>query len=297
MTLEPTTRKSGVTRSRILESAMALGALGTGQNTIALILATLCNPQATAEQVARAIAQEPGLAARVLRVANSAYYGASGSVATLERAFVLLGVDAVRGIAAAACLNRATSRMVRTSPVDMGAMLRHSIGTAAAAEALARIARRSLAPEAFIAGLLHDFGTTLQLQLDRDGLAALASALRAEPLLDLRQAEERLVGVGHEFAAAVVFEAWKLPATVFDVVRHHHDPVAAPEAVRMLASLVHLGDHLSIACGQGYDLESAVGPVRGDVLAMLPLLPQDIERVAEALPDKVRELQRVLSDS
>lgn len=286
-----------VTDAQVLHAATEIGVLGAGQGLIPLIMARLCDPESTAHDVAQVIGQEPGLAARVLRVANSAYYGATGTVATLERAFVLLGVDAVRGIAAAACLNRATVRAIQASPIQIEAMQRHAVAVACAAESLARVSHRSLAAEAFIAGLLHDFGVTLQLQVDRARLLEVIAALRADPQRNPREVEQSLGCIGHERCAALVFRAWNLPESLVAAVSHHHDPKAAPAGARRLAALVHLADQVSLGTGHGYALEPGVAPLRDGTLEILGIQEAFLAHVSDALPERVRELQRVLSEA
>jgi HD-like signal output (HDOD) protein len=260
-------------------------------------MARMCDPQSTAHEVAQVIGRDPGLAARVLRVANSAYYGASGSVATLERAFVMLGVDAVRGIAAAACLDRATVRALRSSPIEIDSMLRHAVSVASAAESLARVSHRSLAAEAFIAGLLHDFGVMLQLQVDRARLLEVIAALGAEPGQNPRAVERSFGCIGHEHCAAVVFRAWNLPETLVAAVGNHHAPAAAPPGSRRLAALVHLADTISLETGHGYAVEPQAWPLQEGTLELLGIQETFLSHVAEALPERTRELQSVLRES
>ncbi|HXC60060.1 MAG TPA: HDOD domain-containing protein, partial [Steroidobacteraceae bacterium] len=90
-----------ITDAEIVRAATSLGIIGGGANAAHRILATLCDASLDARQIADVIQREPGLAARVLKVANSAFYGSSRHIATLDRALMLLGLDAVRGIAAA----------------------------------------------------------------------------------------------------------------------------------------------------------------------------------------------------
>lgn len=286
-----------VTDAQIQQAASEIGILGAGQGLIPIIMARLCDPASTAHDVALVISQEPGLAARVLRVANSAYYGASGKVATIERAFVLLGVDAVRGIAAAACLNRATVRAIQSSPIELESMQRHAVAVACAAEALARVSHRSLAAEAFIAGLLHDFGVTLQLQVDRAGLLEVIAALRAAPTRNPREVEQSVGCVGHERCAALVFRAWNLPESLVAAVSHHHAPAAAAPGSRRLAALVHLADRISLETGHSYALEPGAAPLQDGTLEILGIQETFLAHVIEALPERVRELQRVLSEA
>src|SRR5262245_4441457 len=74
----------------IVKAASALGVIGGGAQTAHRILAALCDPTLGSREVADIVQREPGLSARVLKVANSAYYGFSRNVATLERALIVL---------------------------------------------------------------------------------------------------------------------------------------------------------------------------------------------------------------
>jgi HD-like signal output (HDOD) protein len=292
-----TSAVTAVTDAQILQAATEIGVLGAGQGLIPLLMARLCDPRSTSHEVAQVIGRDPGLAARVLRVANSAFYGVSGSVATLERAFVMLGVDAVRGIAAAACLDRATARALRSSPIELDSMLSHAVSVACAAESLARISHRSLASEAFIAGLLHDFGVMLQFQVDRARLLEVIAALGVEPRQNPRAVERSIGCIGHEHCAAVVFRAWNLPESLVAAVGNHHAPVDAPPGSRRLAALVHLADMISLETGHGYALEPQAWPRQESTLELLGIQETSLTRVVEALPERARELQQVLRES
>ena len=167
------------TQQQILAAAHELGVINGDAQAAPRLLSALCQPDATAQSISRLIGSEPGLAARVLRVANSPFYGVTRAIATIDRAVVVLGLDAVRGIAAAGCLDRSLSR--GDPLLNMSQLLRHSVATAAAAEALARMSDRSLAPEAFMAGLLHDFGSVLMTRLDPQGMSTLLAKFTAIP--------------------------------------------------------------------------------------------------------------------
>ena len=90
----------------ILKSAASIGVIGSGAGTVPRLMAALCDPDVSAAVVEDLVGRDPVLSLRVLRVANSAFYGQSRSITRIERALQLLGLDAVRGIAAAACLDR-----------------------------------------------------------------------------------------------------------------------------------------------------------------------------------------------
>lgn len=279
---------------RLLDTTLEVGAIGAGLQSLQAILGRLLDPASTTGEVARLIANEPGLTARVLRVANSAFYGMSGSVATLDRAILLLGTDAVRGVAAAACLDRVAIRAVAGSPVDLRTLVRHSLAVAVGAEMLARLHHRELAPVAFVAGLLHDLGILVQVQLDRDGLARMVAALPREPGLSAPERERRHDLVGHERCGEALLRSWRLPERLALAAGHHHAPFDAPEQARPLATLVALANRLAVEASLCHVLESHTDPVPDDWIEGQPWSRQELETVRGALPARVQELLDLL---
>ena len=156
---------------------------------------------------------DPALAARVLKVANSAFYG-SRSIGSIDRALTVLGAMAVAGIAMAARFDSGCGIVEG----EFRLLRRHSLMTAVAARALAaRTALSGWDPEsAFLLGLLHDLGWLVQLQLQRDrGLR------RNEPVQTADLAE-------HALLSAALLARWQLPPQFIDAVRDHHDLCAGP---------------------------------------------------------------------
>src|ERR1700692_4280380 len=193
--------KPFIDRSQILRAAASLGVLGNGANSAPRIMAALCNPEVSSRQGAALVGKGPAVVrrarSRAQRVANSPCYGQSRSIPTIDRALVVLGVDAVRGIAAAACLDRSLPRRGEDSVVDMRSLIQHSIATAASAQSLARTGRPALAAEAFIAGLLHNLGIVVQLQLDAPGIRTMIKLREAGDVRDMRALELDCAAIGH----------------------------------------------------------------------------------------------------
>lgn len=287
--------EQGITTAEILRAAAAPGVLGASAYAAPRILATLYKAGVSAREVAQVIGQEPGMTASVLRVANSPLYGQSRVVSTIDHAVLLLGLDTVRGVAAAWCMRNTLLPGGTSSPLGVSAMLRHSVATAVAAQALARIARPALAAEAFVAGLLHDLGVMVQLRLDPGGVITFIDALREDPTADLTALEEARIGASHARCAAVVFESWKLPALLVSATSHHHDPAAAAGQDGELAALVNLGNHVSLAAGMGFPCEPMAGERNAGATALLALSDDHFERVSAMLPEHVTELQNALA--
>jgi HD-like signal output (HDOD) protein len=289
--------KPAIDRAQILKAAATLGILGSGADSVSRMLALLCDPQVEGSEIASLIGRQPSMYARVLRVANSSYYGHPRSITTIEKALLMLGRDAVRGIAAATCFDRTMARSMKGTAIDMQAVARHSLITAAAAEALATIVRRPIASEAFIAGLLHNLGIAVQVHLDPLGIDAMIDANRGGAACEIRVLESKHVIVGHEECLAVVFDAWQMPESLIAAAGHHHAPMNAPESHRDLTALVNLGANLALAIGPCYALEPA--PIERHLPAMLwlGLIDEHLDAVAAQLPARVTELGSALFDA
>lgn len=276
------------TDAEIVKAASSLGLLGSGSHTAHRILAALCDPNLGTREIVALVEREPGLAARVLKVANSAYYGQSRSIATLDRALVILGIDAVRGITAAACLDRSITRRSHIAGIDPRTLVNHSVASAFAAEQLSRLSRRGVASEAFMAALLHDFGVPVQERLDAPGVEALIGALRADPDADPVRLEQSLVKVTHTRCARVVFENWQMPLSIVLAASHHEEPAGAPGPARELTTLVHLGVQLALEAGFTYPMKPRQMRVpREPLLQSLGLTEEGVAGIVATLPERV----------
>jgi len=277
-----------ITEADIVRAASSLGVIAGGANTAHRILATLCDASLDARQIAEVIQREPALAARVLKVANSAFYGSSRNVGTLDRALMLLGLDSVRGIAAAACLDRSVARRSQQAPIDPRALALHSVASAFAAESLTRQCGRANPTEAFMAALLHDFGVPVQERVDSSGVLKLLEAVARDPDAQIGALEAQLVQVGHGRCAEVVFENWRLPQSIVVAAKHHDDPAQAPGPVRELTTLVHLGVQLALEAGFTHPLEPRVLRIpREPLLKAMDLPEEKVNAIMEGLSERV----------
>jgi two-component system cell cycle response regulator len=200
------TANGPIGRTAILEAAAALRMAEAGTSSPARLISLLCDERLSADELTAKIEAHPVLSARVLQVANSAYYGQVRSVGTIKRALQLLGVNAVRGIAAAAFIDQVIPRRVASLP-DTHALLRHSLATANACEMLATRVHPPSAPDAFIAGLLHNLGTVVQASLEPAGTAAIIAARGSDPLGSIRSLEKQHCQLHHEVCGAVLFDS------------------------------------------------------------------------------------------
>ena len=270
----------------------AARALGTGGTGASRLLGVLYDPDVEIDAVLMALISEPALTARVLKVANSGYYRQSGSVGTVQRAVQVLGLTAIRGIAAAGCLDRlAPTRS--GSAFDPELFRRHSLAVGCAAQGLSQAARLGVDAEAFMTGLLHDIGLLLLLKAAPEALA------RFKPLDGASAAESQAhelaqLGGTHEACGTLLVQAWQLPAWLLDALGSHHadapaHPVAPSPGLQALPALVAVAEHVAQRAGLG--LWPACGlPPDASSLQALGLEAAQLDTLAAALPDAVAML-------
>jgi len=198
------------------------------------LLALLDRPDADLGSVVDSVGRDPALAARVLRIANSSFYGLSGQIACIRDAVRLLGLASLHRLALAAGLMQHLA-LPRDNPFDSHAFWRRSIGAAVCAQELAGRTGQE-AECAFTVGLLHDIGQ-LAIALACPPAVAQAQVLWRVPLATGDE-ERSLLGTDHSTVGAELARLWNLPRTIQSAIEGHHDPDRFPGSP--LADLVHL---------------------------------------------------------
>src|SRR6187549_3386357 len=116
------------------------------------------SPTSTAQDLHKVINNDPALCSRILKVVNSAFYGLPGQIGSINRAIVLLGLNAVKNIAIAASLAKLFRGGDLTPNFSAKSLWTHSVITAATAKMLSDRIGLSVSDEAFLSGLMHDIG-------------------------------------------------------------------------------------------------------------------------------------------
>ena len=208
---DPDAPQRAATTRLLLEG---LEKLPVQQSAALYVVQVADDPHSSARDVGLGISGDPVLTARVLKLANSAYYGLSGRVSSPHFAVTLLGRDTVRAIAAAAAAG-----VVGDAVLPPGFWSYSGATAAAAALVGPKVgANRS---EAFCLGLLHDLGAALLHQIDpvrRTAIVDTAAATGVHPVC----AEVPAYGLGHAEAGQRVLAAWRFPVELADAVGGHH---------------------------------------------------------------------------
>lgn len=218
----------------VLAGAGELSALPDSWQRIDAVVA---RSSASTAQIAEAIALDPGLSARLLRLANSPMYGLNQRVERLSQAVHLIGTRQLRELAlAATVIDLVSGGPGRSERVET--FLRHSTATGLCARAIASHRREANIERFFVAGLLHDIGLyTFELaEPQLAGELVAAATARNEPL---ERVESARLGFDHAMLGGALLQRWNLPASLSEPVAWHHQPVSAPTC-RVEAAVVHI---------------------------------------------------------
>src|SRR5438874_3477691 len=231
------------TKALVAEAVKKVTTIATLPEVTARIVSTVEDPKSTAAQLHKIIAHDPALVARILKVVNSAFYGLPGQVGSVERAIVLLGLNAVKNIAVAASLGQLFRGATLCEGFTARDLWTHCIAVGVAARDLAKQMKLPLADEAFLAGMIHDIGIVLSLQTCPEQLRTVCEAAR-RPGSDFCQLERQVIGADHQQLGAALAEHWKFPRTCQLVAGYHHRPTQLANEHRLLVSLVWAADTL-----------------------------------------------------
>jgi putative nucleotidyltransferase with HDIG domain len=197
------------------------------------------------------ISADPSLTTRLLKMANSAFYGTRCEVFTIPRALMILGFRTSLNVLLAASMRSAFSIAVLIPGFQPQGFTRHSVAVGTCAAALGRSlpSLKTSSDKLFVAGLLHDIGRVALAPLyNRYATEMFARAADAPPTPSL---EVEIFGIDHCEAGAMVVEQWKLPLEFAEPITHHHDPLEAM-AASPLTLAVRAAD--LFVQGEGYSM-------------------------------------------
>jgi putative nucleotidyltransferase with HDIG domain len=205
-----------------LKSVVAqISSLPTIPETGMRILRMASNPDVSLQELSREIQRDPSLAARVLRVANSPFYGMSRQVDSLQLATVILGLNEVRNVALGLSLFRVLERGAHTMFSRRQFWL-HSASCAVVACILGRKLGFHHEGVEFLAGLLHDMGKIVMDEYFHAEFARVhENTLFSE--IPMLVAERELFGESHDQVGGWLADKWDLPAALQEAITHHHD--------------------------------------------------------------------------
>ncbi len=238
--------------------------------------------RSAALDLAAVISSDQALTAKLLRLANSAYYGYARRISNVREAVILLGMRTVRSVAIASSIMDAF-RVPETEGFDVELFWGHAVAVGVVAEHIARETRAARPEDAFTAGVLHDVGRLAMAVVEPDRFQTMVR-LVVEEGMTTREAEFAAFGVYHWQVGSRLAQRWRFPEPLVEAIREH-----AKSDTRSLSSLADVVAAANLACNKfgyaaGFDWTNR--PERWPTLALSPR----VERVLDAVPGGIHAL-------
>jgi putative nucleotidyltransferase with HDIG domain len=275
------------TNERVAELISNLDAVITLPEVAARIVQTINNPKSTAGDLHRIISHDPALVSRILQRVNSSFSGRTNKIDSVERAIVLMGFDAVNTLALSATIGQIFKPTNISDDFTARDLWTHCIAVAAAAREMAKRVNKPLAEEAFLAGLLHDIGLLVEMQVCPDKLAKVCEIAKHGEV-SFCMAEYDLIGCNHAEIGAALAAKWGFPDFCRAAVGFHHMPALAEPEQRQMVALVFAADTICAQDAIGFNL-TANNQI-ADVVASEGLLPLSlIDYTRDNLPQLISD--------
>lgn len=266
--------------------------------TMGQILETTRDPNAGAESLARVVSLDPAVAATILRVANSPYYGQVGKVSDLGRAIVTIGFAEIAHLV----LSIGVFDLARSAGgkgLDPVRFWEHSLACGILAQQMARDNGQVSGGEAFMGGLLHDIGKLAFDRSDPDRYGRVLAAARKSGRF-ARDAEKDEYEVNHALLGEALGRRWNLPEPVRFAMAYHHVPNTA-EAVDLsratLVRIVHLADLFVRAMCLGSSTDTIVEEFSPRTLALVRVSGAQLETAFGEIRKQLARLKESLGIS
>ncbi len=278
--MNPANLKSTILRSLVKLPPMPM--------VILKVRETMADPDAGLRDLARIVQNDQALVAKVLAVANSAYYGISGQVSSLQHAAVMLGLTTLGHVITVAAGAALLSRELKGYGIGALSIWRHSLSTALCARQIAAERFAGAENDAFMVGLLHDAGKVVLDPFLLERISAAGSPETQAPRASL-EAEKELLGFDHAEIMARACRFWRFPDAFESAIRFHHRPSESSGSA--LAHMVHLGNFLSHRAGFGHRGPMPAGKLEAGTLAFLQIRDTELDDFQAAMTAEIAKLE------
>src|SRR5690606_20669673 len=256
------------------------------------------DPTSTAQDLHEVINNDPALCSRILKVVNSSFYGLPGQIGSINRAIVMLGLNAVKNIAIAASLTKLFRGGELTPAFSARDLWEHSVQTAATTKLISDSLKMGLGDEAFLAGLVHNIGTMVEMQFDRNKLIEVLRQVAPDtsgiPQQDMLTVEEQVFGANHQHFGSGLCEKWKFPSNFTAVTGFHHRPLDLDRERRTLTCMVYVADRLVGQMEGAYRLDLMSLDIDPAVLSELNMGSEKLAALRDQLPEHLNPVADIL---
>lgn len=206
----------------------------------ARLAALMGQPIPELEEITEAISYDPVLTAKLLRMANSSYFGSGRNIGSVREAVIRMGEGAVFGLAVAACAEPVLNLPVPGYDIYPGKLWQHSTTAALVADLAKEYCQSPWPTTAFTAALLHDLGKLILGRFLSPTLLTLCQRAVEERNLEPYAAEAEILSLHHGEVSGLIAQHWNLPSDIVRGVTHHHTPEVGQDTICFTTHLANM---------------------------------------------------------
>ncbi|OPZ99926.1 MAG: hypothetical protein BWY71_00876 [Planctomycetes bacterium ADurb.Bin412] len=256
------------------------------------IIEVVQDPRSTAHDLHKIVSNDPALSARVLRVVNSAFYGLPGQIGSIDRAIMMLGLNAVKNIAIAASLAKMFKKGAICDDFTGKDLWTHSVAVGATNKLITNAIGLALPDEAFLAGLIHDLGLVAIMQSQANKLLEIVQMAKAG--IPFRKAEDQVLGTNHQEIGMALAAKWKFPRSFQYVTGYHHNPTDLARENRLLAMVTHVSDLLSSQKQFGITLTVENEEISAEALEEIGLTRDQLDDIHNLIEEELEIVRSLI---
>jgi putative nucleotidyltransferase with HDIG domain len=254
--------------------------LPTLPETARHILDLTNNPLLSIGELQKVVEKDPAITAKILSVANSAFFGLSVQTNMLNDAIMRIGMDNVKNIAVGISVLTLFGEG-RITP-DYKRLFNHSVIVGLTARSLAKKFRAVIGEDILIDGLLHDLGYLVLNRYFPDIYQKTMNAFKGS--MSILDVEKDIISYSHSEVGFWLAEQWKLPSTVLDTILYHHTPSLAKNNAKRVA-VIHIADYVVSQNTFGPIEKNPNYPLNRGSYAMLGISDNDLNDIEGAIRD------------
>ncbi|MEI7941658.1 MAG: HDOD domain-containing protein [Candidatus Riflemargulisbacteria bacterium] len=282
--------KDNLLYSRIVNKITELMPL---PETIQKVVSLTRNPDTPLKKISDVLESDEAMASKVLKLANSSFYGFSKQVKTISHAVVCLGFNTIKQMSLTAHSFSVLDNTLDGYYLDKGAMFQHSFGTALASRLLATRMFYPNAEEVYLMGLLHDVGKVILNQYAEAEFKKVIE-LYNQGGRAFHEAEREILGFDHGEIGAAVCQKWNLSDDIVDTIRNHHSPEEALDT-NLSVHMVHIANIIVTIMGIGIGAGGVDQKISEKSLTSLRLKEEDISMLMMSIMDELENDETLTS--
>ena len=199
------------------------------------------DPNSSANDLTKVILPDISLSTKLLKMANSTFFGATRGVNSLQHAITVLGFKEVRNLVISAVVFESFMKIEKDGNYDIGKFWKHSFVCGLAAKIIATELKK-VSNEFFVAGLIHDIGKlVIYITLPNEFLKLVKATRHLKLKFMAFETEKRVIGMTHDEVGMRLLKKWMFPESLLTAIGFHHR-LQETEKKSLLPVVVHIAD-------------------------------------------------------